>query len=401
MEVIYMTYEQVSDKACLEINKISSFGTLTSKMNHNFRLRDVINADPERMRFNEELVKEYGEENLFELSSEERKEKIVSFKERFERRIEELDYYKTHKVRSNAVLAYEINLTYSPTADVPIEKWKDANYEWLKETFNVAPDKNNNVLSCVYHGDENNGHIHAIVIPINSEGKLCARDFTGGWTKMIQYHDSYAKAMEQFNLTRSTKGSEMEHHQVRKFYADANKILNSTPQPMPGESAQEYFDRYREQLETVQASQYMKTKRECEEQRRKMDAYVQSKRSDITREYKESKVKLSEQQDQIRGDLLRVKEQQKILETRRVSYEVQRDELLIEISELNEKKQQLLDANSELSRKEKFYDDFFRRYDLLQAVDQDRAEQLESIMDQMESLDKEIQEIAGTHDTVK
>ena len=396
-----MTYDQVLEKTCLEIKKISSFGTLTSKMNHNFRLRDVINADPDRMRFNEELVKDYGEENLFELSSEEREKKIVSFKERFDQRIEELDYYKTHKVRSNAVLAYEINLSYSPTANVPIEEWKVANYEWLKQTFNVAPDKINNVLSCVYHGDENNGHIHAIVIPINSEGKLCARDFTGGWTKMVQYHDSYAKAMEQFNLTRSTKGSELEHNQVRKFYAEANKVLNSTPQPMPGESAQEYFDRYREQLETAHASQYMKTKRECEEQKRKMDAYVQSKRADITREYKESKVKLSEQQERIRGDLLRVKEQQKILETRRVSYEVQRDELLIEISELNEKKQQLFDDNSELSRKEKFYDDFFRRYDLLQAVDPDRADELESILDQMESLDKEVQEITDPRSGIK
>lgn len=295
-----MNNEQITPKACLEISKIKSMGALNSKMNHNLRLVEVKNANPALIHTNEELIKNYGNENIFDYNTDERMSKTISFVDRFKARINELDYYKSHNVRKNAVIAYEINMTYSPTAQIPIEKWKAANLEWLIKEFNISPDGKNNILSCIYHGDENNGHIHAIVVPINSKGKLCAKDFTGNWSQMVHFQDRYAKSMEQFGLERGTHGSQMEHTQVRKFYAEANKVLESIPKPLPGESAQEYFDRYREQLETVQASQYLKTKRICEEQKRQTDAYIQEQRQALNLELKEQKNTLAPESNNLK-----------------------------------------------------------------------------------------------------
>ena len=79
--------------------------------------------------------------------------------------MKELGYGTSKKIRSNAVLGFEVVTTFSrEDADhMDCNKWKENNTKWLTETFNIDPEKyGNNVLSVVYHGDEpGNVHCHA------------------------------------------------------------------------------------------------------------------------------------------------------------------------------------------------------------------------------------------------
>lgn len=378
-----MNYKDIPNRTALEINKIGAKGgkgTLTSKFKHNYRKEKVLNADEEREGFNEELVEEYDLKN----------ENEMDYVQRFNKRINELEYYKDHNIRSNGVLAYEINMTYSPTAKVPLEEWKRENYQWLKDEFNVSPDGKNNVLSCVFHGDENNPHIHAIVVPVDERGKLCASRFTDGFSSMVGYHDRYAERMSQFGLERGTRGSTMEHKQVRKLYADANKILKDTPKPKENETAQEYYDRYRMELESIYASQTMQEKRISEERKRQTDAYVTQRRQEMRSKYAEHSENYKREKNELnalRKDLN--KKEKEINEMLKKAVE-KRDSLYVEINELEQRREEA-DSN-EIQEKIKFHDDFYRRYHNLQEKEPDKAEQLDHLLMEMEMLDMEVPE---------
>ena len=103
----------------------------------------------------------------------------------YHKKVAESSYYKTHKVRKNAVPAIEILMSYSKEMDskIDIDKWKKKNVEWLKKTYGE-----DNVISCMFHDDERrdddpNGtgrHMHAVVIPIDERGALNASQIVGG-----------------------------------------------------------------------------------------------------------------------------------------------------------------------------------------------------------------------------
>lgn len=74
------------------------------------------------------------------------------------------------------------------------------NVEWMKDTFNIAGDGKDNVISMVYHGDEaGNVHCHALVIPVDERGHLNARRFINGSRAMSEHQTTYAKYMQSFD----------------------------------------------------------------------------------------------------------------------------------------------------------------------------------------------------------
>lgn len=132
---------------------------MTSKYNHNCRLVEISNAIPELAYKNEDLIP------LPKVNGRE-----LSYREAFQQRIKSIPYYKNHKYRRDAVLGYDILLTYSRDDNVDVEEWKKRSIQWLKDTYNIAGDGKDNVLHAVFHGDEvGNPHIHAFVIPINKK----------------------------------------------------------------------------------------------------------------------------------------------------------------------------------------------------------------------------------------
>lgn len=226
--------------------KIKDSATMVRKYEHNYRVETVPNAIPELKQDNEELVK------LMDANG-----KHTTYLDAYKERINSLEYYKTHRVRKDNVRAYEVITTFSheDKDKVDLEQWKADNVAWLRSYFNRQPEKyGDNVLSVMYHADEHGCvHCHAFVIPIDENGKLNARSFTGGRAAMRQMQDSYAKAMKSHNLDRGIKGSSAKHQDIKKFYTKLNQQVN-VPQPEKDESAQDYHDRILSMISEERAS---------------------------------------------------------------------------------------------------------------------------------------------------
>ena len=239
----------------MTIGKVKTLGALHAKYNHNYRLVKVENAAPELKCKNEELIK------LPVIDG-----KQLSYDDVFRQRIASLPYYRDHKVYKTAVPALEIVMSFSKGTQVELEKWKEQNVKWLKDTFNVAPDGKDNVISVTYHADEaGEVHCHAIVIPIDERGHLCASRFTDGSRIMSEHQTTYANYMKDLGLQRGLEGSTAKHKDIRKFYAELNQSLKDIPEPLRDETAIDYLNRTKEEIMQARAAQF----REILEKQRK------------------------------------------------------------------------------------------------------------------------------------
>lgn len=218
------------------LEKIKKQGQMVGKYKHNYREIDVINADPDKKHLNEELVSLNGK----------------NYKEAFDERMKTLGYGTDKKMRSNAVQGFEVVTTFSreEADNINLERWKENNTKWLKETFNVNPEKyGDNVLSVVYHGDEpGNVHCHAFIVPIDDKGNLNARYYVQNRQKMINMQDSYGKLMkDEHNLDRGISGSKARHQDIKRYYTALNMTLEKElPALKEHESVMEYRQRANE-----------------------------------------------------------------------------------------------------------------------------------------------------------
>ena len=221
----------------MHFEKIKSLSAMDKKYNHNYRKEEVLNADVNLAHLNEELVSLNGKK----------------YSQAFQDRIAALyncgPEEATKKIRSNAVMALEVVTTFSreDREHVDLNEWKRNNVEWLRQAFNANPDKyGDNVLSVMYHGDENgNVHCHAFIVPIDDQGHLNSSYYIDGRAKVIGLQDSYGKAMkEKHDLNRGIKGSPATHEDIRKFYTALNQELaKELPKSEEKESAKDYRNR--------------------------------------------------------------------------------------------------------------------------------------------------------------
>ena len=248
----------------LRIEKIKTMGSMVSKYNHNYRKEEIDNVIPGMEHKNDDLVP----------LPEKADGTGMDYAEAFRDRIASLPYYKSHRIRSDQVKAYEVLLSYSKDEGVDVEQWKAQSVKWLHDTFDRAGDGRSNVLSAIYHGDETgNGHIHAIVVPIDERGRLNASRFTNGHRQMSGMQESYAQAVKDLGIDRGLAGSSAHHKTIRKVYADLNNAKNSVPDLLPGESAQEYKARIIEEAETLYISGKRKADDYMVNARRNADAW--------------------------------------------------------------------------------------------------------------------------------
>lgn len=217
------------------IEKIKSFGKMTSTYRHNLRVYQPANADPDKAELNDELVSLNGK----------------SYRDVWDEMIKD-SYAKGDmktKLRGDAVLGLEVLLTFSKSdfEKVNIEEWKKDNVEWLNKMFNVPGSTRNNVISAMYHGDENgNVHIHAFVVPMDDKNRLNASYYIGSPQKMKNLQKDYAIAMkEKHNLKRGLEGSIAKHEDIKKFYTKLNQTfdVSKVPKPEPEEELDIYYGR--------------------------------------------------------------------------------------------------------------------------------------------------------------
>lgn len=195
-----------------------------------------------------------------------------SYTDLFQDRLSSLSYYKDHKPRSNAVMAFEVRMSFSHDEKdkIDIEKWKKDNVEWLRGYFNKNPlTYGDNVVSVTYHGDESTPHIHAIVIPIDDKGKLNAYAYVHGPKSLREMQTQYAEFMkERHGLERGAEYSVAKHEQVKSFYTALTTAMEerTAPEIQPGETIEQYQKRAAEVIKEINTEKFA-LKKQMEKER--------------------------------------------------------------------------------------------------------------------------------------
>ena len=203
----------------MTIGKIKSTKEMTNKYIHNQRIekyrgKDIVfdHVDKAKIQDNDQLIPLRTDS----------KGKEMSYSDAFDDRIKDLDL----KIRKNAVLGYEVVMTYSPGADIDIDAWERLSMDWLRDTFDVAADGQSNILHAVCHKDEaGSPHIHAIIVPIDPNGSLNASYFTDGTFKLRQMQSDYAQSVSSLGLERGVAGSSAKHQLISKLYTQLNHAV--------------------------------------------------------------------------------------------------------------------------------------------------------------------------------
>lgn len=216
-------------KQILRVEPIHSSQDFAVKWKHNMRIGNVPNADKSLHYQNEHLIKLPPGETY------------MSY---FEKRLAELPYYDTHKLRKGGVIGFELMLSYGTKnlpSDFSIEQWKEQNKQFLYDTFGRE-----NVVSAVLHMDEGSPHIHAIILPIEN-GKLRARAFLPDRQSMRDLHVKYHEYTKECGLEPENRYTHIDHIKIGMFYHNINLALEKElPEPEKKESFKDYVTRVNE-----------------------------------------------------------------------------------------------------------------------------------------------------------
>ena len=197
-------------KAICRMSKCKSSGSATGKTQHNYREREVLNADKEREHLNQEYLN-LSHKSIWDVATE---------------RIEEAAVKR--KIKPDAVRAIEMILSASAdfferdqnglALDIRENEWLKKNKKFLQERYGK------NLVALTLHQDEKTPHLHAIIVPLTEDNRLSAKEvFTPRTLRVLQ--TDYAKAMECFGLERGIEGSKIKHSDMKTYYG-AVKSLN-------------------------------------------------------------------------------------------------------------------------------------------------------------------------------
>ncbi len=192
------------------MSKCKSSGSATGKTQHNYREREVLNADKERQHLNQEYLN-LTQKSIWDIATE---------------RIEEAGVKR--KIKPDAVRAVEMILSASAdfferdengiAFDIRGGEWLAKNMEFLQGRYGK------NLVALTLHQDEKTPHLHAIIVPLTQDNRLSAKEvFTPRTLRVLQ--TDYAKAMKCFGLERGVEGSKAKHSDMKTYYG-AVKSLN-------------------------------------------------------------------------------------------------------------------------------------------------------------------------------
>jgi hypothetical protein len=189
-------------KAICRVSKVKGAGSISGKSAHNYRLAEVPNADPNRQHLNEEYV------NIHK-----------HLGPAIDGRIQDAGITKT---RQDAVKGMEFILTASPerfkrdeagqaVGDYRQHPWVKANLDFMQQKYG------DNLVAFTLHQDEKTPHIHAVVVPITDDGRLCAKEMFNP-KSLRDLQTEYAQAMKPFGLERGIEGSRARHVEMKQIY---------------------------------------------------------------------------------------------------------------------------------------------------------------------------------------
>ena len=171
---------------------------------HNDRTNIPLNADPTKQDLNKVIIDHNQHGGL---------------KEAIENRISQ-GYKGGKKIRKDAVRAMNIVLSGSHERmkeideSGDIDKWIKDNQKFLENEFGKE-----NIVSFYCHRDERTPHLHAVVVPLTTEGQLSAKKVMGNRISMSQRQSRYGESMSKWGLSRGIEGSKATHDSVQEYYS--------------------------------------------------------------------------------------------------------------------------------------------------------------------------------------
>lgn len=200
--------------AILRVAKMKTMGNVGGHGSHVERLRETLNADPEKLKLNQRLA---GTDDP-----------MYDVKVRFDEAGVE--------PRKGAVVAIDVFISASPEhfqrnhPDDPNWKAFQAKaMDFLRQEYGA-----DNVVHAIAHHDETSPHLHAIITPIRNksvkvgravktervENRLCAKDWLGGSRKTLSLLQTrFANSVKELGLDRGIEGSKAKHTEVSQFYS--------------------------------------------------------------------------------------------------------------------------------------------------------------------------------------
>ena len=145
------------------------------------------NADPSRKHLNRKIIAtEHCKLPLYEAINS---------------RIAE-GYKGKRKLRSDAVKSLGIVLTGSHEQMKKIFKNKKALKHWLNQSFDFLIEEfgQENIVRLDLHMDERTPHLHAVVVPLTSDGRLSAREVIGNKSNIKRLRKVYAQKLTKLHL---------------------------------------------------------------------------------------------------------------------------------------------------------------------------------------------------------
>lgn len=157
-------------------------------------------------------------------------------------------------IRRDAVKSLSVVLTgtHETMKDIQnrgdLKAWTKANIDFLEKRYGKE-----NIVSAHLHLDELTPHIHAVVVPLTSDGRLSTKVVLGGPAELRQLQDDYANAMSPFNLTRGERYSRAKHEDVKEYYKRIKEPLEDNFEIKKNilgikENAEKAVSRYKEEV---------------------------------------------------------------------------------------------------------------------------------------------------------
>ena len=181
--------------AILRTAKLKTVGNIAASLSHTYRARETPNADPTKLTSNRHSHGAPGEV------------------------LAELKARLPEKRRSDAVLALEFFVGASPEWFADKVRPEQDRYfadavAWLKQRHGEA-----NVVGWSIHRDETSPHLVAYVVPLDSRGKLNAKQWTGGAAALSLMQTEFAREVgERHGLDRGIEGSQARHQSIKRYY---------------------------------------------------------------------------------------------------------------------------------------------------------------------------------------
>ena len=194
----------MANYAIMRCKKLTGMGSGASALQHCYRERETPNADADRTPENHCSVSQSADEAMGKLRE-----------------------LLPEKRRKDAVLAVEYVMTASP------EWWNEAtprqqaeffarSEQWLENKYGK-----DRVVAAVVHRDEATPHLSAFVVPLTQDGRLSAKEFIGGRSKMRDDQSTYAESVKKLGLERGIEGSRATHQTVQHYYESINRGTRS------------------------------------------------------------------------------------------------------------------------------------------------------------------------------